>query len=444
MISSHTRRLPKIVIVGRPNVGKSTLFNRLLHKRRAITDPTPGVTRDPIETECMVLDRKVLLVDTGGFTTEKGDIASKVAKKSFETLTGADLILLLIELSGLTPLDEEFIGRLMPFRDKTLLVVNKMDGWEKEQEIWNYLSYGFKDVIGVSAAHGLNVDRLKERIVEHVGSCESTDAESEPAPDVRLAILGKPNVGKSTLVNRLTGADMSIVSDIPGTTRDVLEGFFTYKNKRLKVMDTAGIRRKRSVTEDLEYYSVNRAIKSIDEADVVLLLIDSEESVTEQDKKIAAQVVKRGKGIMLVLNKWDKMEDVPNRFAAVEDRVRFLFPALDFAPIVAVSARDGIGIDRLLDKVLAVRRQLDHRVDTGKLNRAIESWVDHYQPPMVQRRHYRVTYGTQVETNPVRFVFFVNRTLGFPAAYAEYLKNRIRKDLGFSMIPFMLELKERA
>ncbi len=435
------RKLPRIVIVGRPNVGKSSLFNRLLGKRRAITDPTPGVTRDAVTAEGMVADRPVMLVDTGGFRVDARDIDSLVREKSLEELPKADAVLFVCDVTELNAEDEAFVDHLRPYSGKLILVVNKVENAEREQWLWNFHSLGFKTVIGVSAAHGYGFEDLEEALLPLIEKSEAALQEQELR--IRLAVLGKPNTGKSTLVNRLLGEERSIVSSQPGTTRDVVEGRFRYKGSIYRVVDTAGIRRKRKVHEGVEYYSVNRAIATVEEADVVLLLIDSTEGLAEQDKKIAAQAVKHGKGVVLVLNKWDAIEQIPNRIQAVKDRVRFLFPILSFAPLLPISAKTGRGVEALLNTVYGVWKQLNKRVETSSLNDMLLDWYREYEPPRGKKGPYKILYGTQVSANPVHFILFVNRKKGFPQAYVQYITNKIRRHLGFPSVPIHIELRER-
>lgn len=445
-------RQPLIAVVGRPNVGKSTLFNRLIKKRRAITDPTPGVTRDPIEHQWILDDHPVTLVDTGGFKAEGNEMDRLVSAKSVAVLEQADLILLLMDVTDVTGEDEVFLEFLRPHADKVILIVNKVDNPQRESAVWNYYSYGLGDPIAISAAHGIGIDLLEEAVLEFLGrkgiltGAESYIGEGSGEGDfseVRLAVLGKPNTGKSTLVNYLIGREVSLVSDIPGTTRDVVESSFDYKNTHYTILDTAGIRRKKKVGENIEYYSVNRAFAAIEEADVVLLMIDAQEGLSDQDKKITTQIINRGKSVVLVLNKWDLVKEVPNMMQAIEDRVRFLFPVLSFAPLVPISAETGEGIEKLLSTVYAVRKQMARRVDTSRLNDKLKQWREHYEPPRGKRGHYKVLYGTQVGIEPVRFLLFVNRKTAFPAGYISYLINNIRKDLGFASVPVIIDLKER-
>ncbi len=433
----------KIAIVGRPNVGKSTLFNRLVGQRRAITDPTPGVTRDAVRDQAMIAGWSVELIDTGGYRVDAVDIDSLVRDKLFSLLQSVDLVLLMLDIDEYTAEDESFVEKVRTYTDKLIVVVNKVDNPKRENLLWDFYSLGFEHVVGISAAHGTGIDELEEKIEELIDFSAKTEAVEEE-PYIRLSVLGKPNTGKSTLANYLIGEESSIVSDIPGTTRDVIQGQFQHRGTLFQVMDTAGIRRKKKVQESVEYYSVNRAFKTIENSDVVLLLIDVEEGLTDQDKKIAQQAVKRGKGIIIVLNKWDKVEKVKNQMQAIKDRVRFMFPILGFAPIVPISAKTGDGVEKLLSNVYSVWKQLNHRVDTPVVNELIRDVIAHSQPPRSARGHFKVFYATQVSSSPVKFVVFVNRKKGFPKSYVQYLTNSIRRELGFTHIPLSVELRERS
>lgn len=436
---------PVVAIVGRPNVGKSTLFNRLLGRRYSITDSIPGVTRDPVGIDCVIAGKRLRLVDTGGFRLEGEGLEAEVSKRSLDQVKSAALVLLVMDVDDITAEDEGFIEVMRALTNRVVLVVNKVDEPEKESAVWNFHSFGFDEVVGISAEHRRNIDALTDVIVRRLPDYEGDEFPHGGGEGVvvRLSILGKPNTGKSTLMNRLTGNEHSLVSDIPGTTRDVIEGSFERKGQRFTIVDTAGIRRKSRVEENLEYYSVTRAIGTIESSDIVLLVIDAELSVTDQDKKIASLAIEKGKGVILVLNKWDLLERIPNLRASREDRVRFLFPVLEYAPVVPISAATGEGIDELLSVLVKVWRQLNTRVDTSKVNKAMKSWNEHYSPPRDRRSIYRVRYMTQTGTNPVRFVLFVNKRKGFPAGWVQYLTNRIRKDFGFASVPIAIELRER-
>jgi GTP-binding protein len=443
-VSQKYRNLPTVVLAGRPNVGKSTLFNRLLHKRRAITDPTPGVTRDPVEADGFIAGKPVRLIDTGGFKLEKSDgqdpIDDLVVEKTLETIKKASLIVLLLEAGEITSEDEEFIALLRPYQKRLIIAVNKTEGGRREADSWNLLSYGFEKVFMISAEHGDNVGDLAQEIIGRLDFSAVEEATEERQP-IRIALLGKPNTGKSTLSNRLTASNASIVSDIPGTTRDVVEGSFRWKSRDFAILDTAGIRRKSKVTENIEYYSVNRAIKSINDADIVVLLIDAQEGLTEQDKKIAGLAHDKGRGIIMALNKWDTMPQIKNTFQAAVDKIHFFFPKMEYAPIVPISAQDGSGVDKLLSTAITMYGQLNTQIETGRLNQTLARWLEEYPPPSGPRTRFNVKYAVQNSANPVHFIFFTSRTHAVSESYISYLRNRIRRDLGFSLIPVGIDIR---
>jgi GTP-binding protein len=435
-------KLFTVAILGRPNVGKSTLFNRLLGSQRSITDQRPGVTRDILEGECSIQGRRLRLLDTGGFTTEPGSLERQVSRRSIAAAGQSDLILLLVEVSGLTREDYELAERLRPYEGRLVLVVNKVDNPQRELAVGELYQLGFRRLVGVSAVHGRGIQELKALIREAAGEAPEAEGESaSPEGALRLAILGKPNTGKSTLLNMLVQDERSLVAEQPGTTRDPITAVFRYRGRPLVVIDTAGIRRKSRVSEAVEYYSVNRAIRSIEEADVVALLLDAREGVSDQDKKIASLAVEKGRGVVLVLSKCDLLGEEGRRLSAVEEKVRFFFPLLEFAPLVPISALTGFGVGRLLETALRVHRQLGRRVATNRLNQALKRWVAEYPLP-VRGRNVKIRYATQAGVRPVRFLFFVNTLRGFPSRYQQYLKNRIRGDLGFDLIPVAIELRE--
>ncbi|MCL2244439.1 MAG: ribosome biogenesis GTPase Der [Treponema sp.] len=443
------RNLPIVVLAGRPNVGKSTLYNRLLHKRRAITSPIPGVTRDPIETECYIGGKPLILIDTGGFRlAERGNIDKLVVEKTLETINRADIIVLILEAGEVTSEDEEFISLLRPFHGKLIVAVNKTEGGRREADAWNVLAFGFEKIFLISAEHGDNIGELEQEIVKRLTSDIDSDdltpdisGTEESLSVIRIALLGKPNTGKSTLSNRLTSTNASIVSEIPGTTRDTVEGCFRWKSRDFIILDTAGIRRKSKVTDNIEYYSVNRAIKTIDESDIVILMIDAGEGLSEQDKKIAALAHDKGRGIIMALNKWDVMPNNKNTFKAAEDRIRFQFGQMEYAPVVPVSAKDGTGVDKLLSATVKMYGQLNLHIATSQLNQALERWLTEHPPPVGPQTRFKIKYAVQKSANPVHFIFFTSRAQAVSDSYVSYLRNKIRKELGFSLIPVLVDIK---
>lgn len=439
--------LPLIVIAGRPNVGKSTLFNALTHTKRAITDPTPGVTRDPVEGTCFLDGMPVHLMDTGGYkltrdtTSRESEMDDLVVEKTVSMIQKADRILLLLDATESTAEDEELIQHLRPYADKMIVAVNKTEGGKNEHLAYNYLQYGFRDVILISASHGDNLQNLQERMVEGLDFSRVTEGSDESRP-IRIAILGKPNTGKSTLSNALTHTEASIVSDYAGTTRDVVEGSFRYNGRDIQILDTAGIRRKAKVKENVEYYSVNRAIKTLDECDIAFIMIDSKEGFADQDKKITAQAFARGRGVIFVLNKWDLMEDQSNKaIRAAQNWIQTMFGQMNWAPILTLSAKNKDGIKALMNKTLEIYEQLNRKVDTAALNMALKDWLFKYPPPATKSIHFKIRYMTQTSINPVNFLLFATRPDNVPESYVSYLKNRIREDLGFDQIPVQLEMK---
>lgn len=437
--------LPVIAIAGRPNVGKSTLFNRFMNRRLAIVDPTPGVTRDPVEGDAFLNGNPVHLVDTGGYKlqrdegTKEAELDALVVERSLSVIEKADLVLLLLEAGQITGEDEEFILKLRPYWDKVIAAVNKTEGGRKESEAWEFAKFGFNELIFISAAHGDNIGELTDALVSRLDFSKVKEIETEEP--IRIAIMGKPNTGKSTLSNRLTHTEASIVSDYAGTTRDTVEGEFEYRQKKFIVLDTAGIRRKAKVNENVEYYSVNRAIKTLSRADIVFLLIDAEEGLSEQDKKICSLAFERGRGIIFVLNKWDTQPQDKKNFRDRKEWINIMFGQMEFAPIAAVSALEGTGIKNLLDTALELYSQLTRKIETSALNAALKDWLFKYPPPASKTAHFKIRYMTQTQTNPVSFLIFATRPEVVPQTYVTFLKNQIRKDLGFDKIPVQLELK---
>ena len=437
--------LPLVVIAGRPNVGKSTLFNRFMQRRLAIVDPTPGVTRDPVEGTAVICGKPVHLIDTGGYKLQRdiGTMEAKldelVVERSLEMIQKADLILLLLEASQITGEDEEFIKQLRPHWSKVIAAVNKTEGGKNESLAWNYAKFGFEKMFFISAEHGDNISPLAETIVSRLDF--SNVKEIEDNPPIKIAIMGKPNTGKSTLSNRLTHTEASIVSDYAGTTRDTVEGKFSYGGKNFIVLDTAGIRRKAKVKENVEYYSVNRAIKTLDKCDVVFLMIDAQEGLAEQDKKICSLAYERGRGIIFVLNKWDTQDQDRKTLRDRKQWINIMFGQMEYAPIVATSALEGKGIKELLNTAIELHQQLNHKVDTAALNAALKDWLFKYPPPASKTNKFKIRYMVQTKSNPVEFLIFATRPEVVPDTYVTFLKNRIREDLGFDKIPVQLEFK---
>lgn len=438
--------LPLLVIAGRPNVGKSTLFNRFMQRRLAIVAPTPGVTRDPVEGTAMMGGNPVRIVDTGGYKlqrdagTMEAVLDELVVERSLEMIEKADLILLLLEAGQITGEDEEFIAELRPYWNKVVAAVNKTEGGRNTSVSWNYAQFGFKNLFFISAEHGDNIGELSEHLISRLDFSNVREVSEDDVP-IKIAIMGKPNTGKSTLSNRLTHSNASIVSDYAGTTRDTVEGGFSYGGRNFIVLDTAGIRRKAKVRENVEYYSVNRAIKTLDRCDIVFLMIDAQEGLSEQDKKICSLAFERGRGIIFILNKWDTQEQDKKAFKKAKEWIHIMFGQMEYAPILPLSALNGTGIKDVLNETIEIYKQLAHKVDTAALNMALKDWLFKYPPPASKTAHFKIRYITQKSTNPVIFLIFATRPEVVPETYMTFLKNRIREDLGFDKIPVQLEMR---
>jgi GTP-binding protein len=449
-----TGNAPLVTIVGRPNVGKSTLFNRLLARRRAITAATPGVTRDVVEEEIVLAGKALRLLDTGGVGDDAGDYGAAVAERALAATGEAAAILLVVETGGITPEDERLADKLRAASDRVVVVVNKVDHPGREAAMWDFYRLGYETVIGVSAAHGRNISALREELARGIrrrrAAAGSAEAAQSTSAVIRLVIGGKPNTGKSTLLNRLLGEERALVSATPGTTRDPLSGRLDHGGVQIELIDTAGMRRRSKVQDAVEYYAVNRGAAALAGADVAVLLVDASEGLAEQDKRIAAIAMRRGVAVLIGLSKWDMLAEQPeplaeqpDLLAAAVDRIRFQFPLLHFAPVLPLSGLTGYGVDGMLTKAVELHRQLNLTISTGKLNQAIARWAREYAPTF-RGREIRVRYATQTGTNPVRFVCFLNHARGADAAYRRFLENRIRRELGFSEVPLAVEFRTDA
>ncbi|UER68027.1 ribosome biogenesis GTPase Der [Borrelia sp. BU AG58] len=422
-------------MVGRPNVGKSTLFNRLLNSKRSITDKTYGVTRDLIREICEVDSHKFYLVDTGGFTLSKDEISKIVVDRVISALDDVDLILLVLDINEVLSEDYELIEKLRRYGDKVVLVLNKVDSRSKEALVCEFEKLGFRKRFLVSSAHGKGINSLKIFLKNSIGKLESGGGDV----DVKIGIIGKPNSGKSTLVNFLAGHEVSIVSQEAGTTRDFIKTKFRRNGETFEIIDTAGIRRRSRVDDLIEHYSVNRALRVIDMVDVVFLLIDTNEDLTAQDKKIAHYATKKGRGIVIVFTKWDCVEIKKGYFEAIKDRVNFFFPVLNFAPILRISVHGRIGLDGLFKEAIKLKKQLELKINTADLNKMLNFWIKDYHLSVT----HRVRYITQVSVNPIKFILFANKMTNFPKSYYNYLVNNIRK-IGYANIPILVEMREKA
>jgi GTP-binding protein len=436
--------IPSVLLMGRQNVGKSSLFNRLIKTRKAIIDSTPGVTRDLIYGEIEWMGMKFRIIDSGGICDDRDETNSNVQKKLFDAQKNADLILFVVEAGVELPIEKEYIIAIRKQNKKIILVMNKSDDVKKDVLINEFYNYGLGEPIPVSASHNRNIEILKDRIVSELKNInkDSNSDFLDMEPEIKLAILGKPNVGKSSLLNKIVRKERSIVSSIPGTTRDIVDDKFYYKNRLFLILDTAGIRRKKNVVEDLEYYSVKRALKSIEIADLIYLVIDSLEDVSDQDKKIADQIVKSNKGLIIVLNKWDLLKNEKISFEEKKDKLLFKFPVIDYAPIIPVSAVTGEGIDKLLKTSIGIYNELTKRIETHRINDFIQEVIKQYSPSS-KKGVLKIYYGTQTSIKPVEFVFFINNKDLLHNNYKQYIINKVREKFGYKGIPIRVLFKDK-
>ncbi|QEM68202.1 ribosome biogenesis GTPase Der [Geobacter sp. FeAm09] len=433
---------PIVAIVGRPNVGKSTLFNRLLGHRRAIVDDLPGVTRDRNYATITRFDKPFILVDTGGFEPVTEDrLLQQMREQSRLAMEEADVIIFLMDArSGLTPADIEVATMLRRVKKPVFYVVNKVDGEKLENESAEFYSLGVERLHTISAEHNRGVIDLMENLLDVF---PEADAETPDDEITRIAVVGRPNVGKSSLVNRLLGFERMVANPTAGTTRDSVDTLFTCNKKKYLLIDTAGIRRKGKTTEKLEKYSVVDSLRSIERADVVLVVLDAEEGVTEQDERIAGYVHEAGRGCVFVVNKWDTLEKDNSTLGVYVDKVRTGFKYLAYAPIVFVSAKTGQRIGKVMTTVDDVMGQYIHRVTTSDLNRVFSEATDAHHAPLAHGRRVKFYFATQVATRPPSFVIFTNQPDSIHFSYERYLINRFRESFGFDGVPIRLIFRGR-
>jgi GTPase len=433
---------PIVAIVGRPNVGKSTLFNRLIGRRKAMVDDMPGVTRDRNYGNVERFEVPFILVDTGGFEPETADrLLQQMREQSRLAMEEADLILFVMDgREGLTPADQEVAEMLRQADKPVFYLVNKVEGDMQEAGIGDFYQLGVDNIFPISAEHNRGIGDLMDAVVAALPLRGVSPAEDEVA---KIAVVGRPNVGKSSLVNRLLGFERVVANPTPGTTRDSVDTFFTCNKKRYMLIDTAGIRRKGKTIEKIEKYSVMDALRSIARADVALIVIDAMQGVTEQDEKIAGYAYEAGRACIFVVNKWDIPEKDNSTLGKFVETIRTEFKYLPFAPIVFVSALTGQRIGQIMEEVANVMEQFTRRVTTSELNRVFSEAVENHHAPLFQGRRVKFYYATQVGTKPPAFVIFTNRPEGIHFSYERYLANRLRDAFGFAGTPLNLMFRGR-
>ncbi len=437
------KRKPLVAIVGRPNVGKSTLFNALAGQKIAIIKDTPGVTRDRIYADCTWLNYTFTLIDTGGIEPDSGDvILSQMREQAQAAIDMADVILFMVDLKqGVQDADDKVANMLRRAMKPVVLVVNKADNPKnQEADIYEFYNLGIGDPYPISASNKTGLGDMLDVVVSYFP--EPGDDEEED-DSVSVAIVGKPNVGKSSIVNRLIGENRVIVSDIAGTTRDAIDTHVRHNGKDYIFIDTAGLRRKSKVKEDLEYYMFLRSVGAVERAKITLLVIDAEEGVTEQDAKIAGIAHDRGKAVIIAVNKWDLIEKDNHTVKEYTAEIRRVLSFIPYAEIIFISAETGQRIQKLYDEIDLVYDNLNLRIQTGVLNEIVNEAAMMQQPPSDKGRMLRIFYATQAGVAPPTFVFFVNDKNLFHFSYRRYMENRIREAFGFKGTPIRLVVRER-
>ncbi len=434
---------PVVAIVGRPNVGKSTLFNKLIGSRLSIVDDTPGVTRDRIYGDCEWFNHNFLLVDTGGIEPYSDDIIlSQMRAQAEIAIETADVIILVTDLTcGVVATDHEVASMLQKSGKPVILCVNKCDSvGEISPDFYEFYNLGIGDPIAVSSVHGHGTGDLLDEVIKYFPEQEDEEEDEEI---INVAVIGKPNVGKSSLVNKISGENRAIVSDIAGTTRDTTDTYIENKYGKFNIIDTAGIRRKSRINDAIEKFSIIRARMAVERANVCVIMIDATEGFTEQDSKVAGIALEQGKACIIAVNKWDAVEKDGNTMNEFRKKLANDFSFMSYAPIMFISAKTGQRIDRLFEMIAFVHTQNSMRISTGKLNEVLAVATARVQPPTDKGKRLKIYYMTQASTRPPTFVFFVNNAELFHFSYQRYLENQIREVFGLDGTPVRFIIRER-
>ena len=434
---------PIVAVVGRPNVGKSTLFNALAGQRISIVKDTPGITRDRIYADVSWLDKQFTLIDTGGIEPDSKDvILSQMREQAQIAIDTADVILFMVDVKqGLVDADSRVAEMLRRSAKPVLLVVNKVDNLEKYMaDVYEFYNLGIGDPHPISAANQMGIGDLLDEVIGYFGDFDGMDEEDER---IRVAILGKPNVGKSSLINKLIGENRLIVSDIAGTTRDAVDTPVMHHGKEYIFIDTAGLRRKNKIKEELEHYMIVRTVSAVERADIVVLLIDAKEGVTEQDAKIAGIAHDRGKAVIIAVNKWDAIEKNDKTVNEYTAKIRNVLSYMPYAEILFISAQTGQRLPKLFEMIETVSENHSLRIATGVLNEIMSEAVAMQQPPSDKGKRLRLYYITQVGVKPPTFVIFVNDKELMHFSYTRYIENQIREAFGFRGTPLRFIIRER-
>lgn len=430
-----------LAIVGRPNVGKSTLFNRLLEQRKAIVEDTPGVTRDRQYGVSEWNGKSFNVIDTGGFVAGGDDVFEKeIREQVLIAVQEANALLFMVDAStGITTLDEAMADVLRPAKKPVFLVVNKVDNNARLLEASEFYSLGFEHIFFISSMSGSGTGEVLDEVAKLI----SVEAEEVSAELPKIAIIGQPNVGKSSLLNAMVGEERTIVSDIAGTTRDTIHTHYNLFQKEFILIDTAGIRRKNKVHEDLEFYSVIRAIKAVDEADVCLMMIDAEKGIAQQDLNIFSLAVKKGKGIVFLVNKWDLVEKVTNTAKDYEKQLKERLAPFTDLPVIFISAKEKTRVFKVIETALEVYESRHRRIPTSKLNEEMLPVIEAYRPPVVRGNSVKIKFVTQLPTAVPSFAFFTNYPDDIKAPYRNYLENKLREKFNFKGVPVRIFFRKK-
>lgn len=433
---------PILAIVGRPNVGKSTLFNRIAGGKKAIVYNEPGVTRDRNYADVVREDHSFTLIDTGGFEpVSKDRIFIQMREQCQLAMEEADVILFVMDgKEGLAPSDREIADILRRLNKPVFYVVNKIDGHRKEEKVFEFYELGMEPLFSISAEHGYGLNELMDEVI---GVFPSSIEEERDGETTKVAILGRPNVGKSSLVNRILGYRRVLVDEAPGTTRDSIDTRFERDEKKYTLIDTAGIRRKSRISLRLEKYSIVEALRTVDRCDVALLLLDPEEGVTDQDARIGGFIHEKGKGCIIVVNKWDRVEKDSQTIGKFEKKIHEGLKYLTYAPILFISALTGQRVKKVLDSIDRVAEEATKRIPTSPMNKALEAWVKRFPPPTFRMRQVKMNYITQVAVGPPTFNIYTNFPEGVHFSYERYLLNQMRTTFGFLGVPIRIQFRKK-
>ena len=436
---------PIVAIVGRPNVGKSTLFNNMAGEQISIVKDTPGVTRDRIYADCTWLDKKFTLIDTGGIEPESADIIlSQMREQAQIAIDTADVIVFLTDVrQGLVDSDYQVANILRKSKKPIVLAVNKVDSIAKfGNDVYEFYNLGLGEPVSISAASRLGIGDLLDEVAKHFNKNSNDEDDNDDIP--KIAIIGKPNVGKSSIINKLVGENRVIVSDIAGTTRDAIDTTVVYNKQEYILIDTAGLRRKNKIKEDLERYSIIRTVAAVERADIVILVIDAAEGVSEQDAKIAGIAHERGKGILVAVNKWDLIEKDNKTVNEFTNKIKTVLSFMQYAEYIFISAKTGQRLSKMYDIIDIIRENQTLRVQTGVLNEIISEATVMQQPPSDKGKRLKILYATQAGVKPPTFVIFVNDKKLMHYSYSRYLENKIREAFGFKGTSIKFIIRERS